>query len=669
MSAIINLLLAGAAKVKDAYFNLVMLLLNASTTTGLTNNTFQDSSSNNYLVTRNGSATQGTFTPFSPTGWSNYFGGSGNYAVSSAAVITTTTTTFTIEGWIHPTVAAISSGNVPAIIGDMQPTGATNAWSFGTLASGAVAFYWYDGAAKTAITNGTVSLNQWSHIAISVNANAISIFINGTLQTLTGTTTLTNRTQTTSTVAFGQWSSGTTNLYTGYISNFSVLSGTAKYSVAFTPTILPLSTSTTNQTLLFASGNNFSDLNTATTAKTFTITGAAAYVQAFSPFAPTSDYSTSLVGGSGYFASATSDYLTVSNAVPLQFGTGSYAISCWVYRSVAGVVHAIAGKGASGVGWTFQINASNQLVFIDTGTTLLTSIITIPSGVWTYVSVRRDTTGAVALYVNGNISGSTTSFTDFSQNNTLVIGADRLVSNFFNGFIAGFEYIKGQTEANALTISVPTLPPTTSNSPSLLLNFTNFGIYDATSRNNFITTGTAQSSTTQSQFGGSSIYFDGGSQLSYLYRTPFDTDISQLSAFTVECWVYLTQIAASGMAIIGTRGTGAAGFEFRVQATTGALQFYNTGGTTLTTTSTLTTGTWYYIAAVKNAGVVTMYINGVDAGGSGAIGAATASGFPLYIGAGNRAASYFPGYIDELRITRNVARDVTTVPIAPFPTQ
>ena len=665
MSGILNILLAGAAKVKDQYFNLVMLLLGTTPTTGTTNNTFQDSSSNNYLITRNGSATQGTFTPFSQTGWSNFFGGSGNYAVGSAAVITATTTTFTIEGWIHPTVAAVSGSNIPAIIGDMTPASGTDYWSFGTLASGAVSLYWFDGAAKTVTTTGTVSLNAWSHIAISVNANAISIYINGTLQTLTGTTTLTNRSGTTSTVAFGQYNSAS-SLYTGYISNFSVLSGTAKYSgsTIIVPTAT-LSTSTTNQTLLFASGNNFSDLNTATTAKTFTITGAAAYVQAFSPFAPTSDYSTSLVGGSGYFASATSDYLTVPNDVPLQFGTGQFTINCWVYRSVAGVIHSIAGKGASGAGWTFQINASNQLVFVDTATSL-TSSTTIPAGVWTYVSVTRDVSNVLTMYINAVSVATTTSATNFNQTNTLIIGADRTAANFFNGFIAGFEYIKG----TAVTPSVPTLPPTTSNSPSLLLNFTNFGIYDATSRNDFITTGTAQSSTTQSQFGGSSIYFDGGSQLSYLYRTPFDTDISQLSTFTVECWVYLTSIAASGgMAIIGTRGTGSAGFEFRVQASTGALQFYNTGGATLTTTSALTTLTWYYIAAVKNAGVITMYINGVDAGGSGALGAATPSGLPLYIGGGNRAASYFPGYIDELRITRNVARNVTTVPIAPFPTQ
>jgi hypothetical protein len=663
MSAIINLLLATAAKVKDQYFNLVMLLLGTTTTTGTTNNTFQDSSSNNYSITRNGSATQGTFTPFSQMGWSNYFGGSGNYAVGSAAVIATTTTTFTVEGWIHPTVAAISSSNVPAIIGDMQPTGATNAWSFGTLASGAVAFYWYDGAAKTVITNGTVSLNQWSHIAISVDANAISIFINGTLQTLTGTTTLTNRTQTSSTVAFGQWSSGTTNLYTGYISNFSVLSGTAKYSIAFTPTTSPLSTSTTNQTLLFASGNNFSDLNTATTAKTFTITGAAAYVQAFSPFAPTSDYSTSLVGGSGYFASATSDYLSITNAVPLQFEAGAFTINCWVYRSVAGVIHSIAGKGASNVGWTFQINASNQLVFVDTATSL-TSSTTIPAGVWTYVSVTRDVSNVLTLYINAVSVATTTSTTNFNTN-TLVIGADRLVSNFFNGFISGLEYVKG----TAITPSIPTSPPTTSNSPSLLLNFTNFGVYDATSRNDFITVGTAQSSTANSQFGGSSIYFDGGSQLTYLYRTPFDSDISQLSSFTVECWIYTLTTQSTGQVIIGTRGSGAAGFEFRVNATTNTLSFYNTGGSTLTTTSAITPGTWYYVAAVKNAGVITMYINGVDAGGSGTLAAATPSGLPLYIGGGNRISSYFQGYIDELRITRNVARTVTTVPIAPFPTQ
>ena len=56
-----------------------VLLIHADGTNNKNNHTFLDSSDNNFTITRNGNATQGTFSPFSQTGWSAYFDGSGDY--------------------------------------------------------------------------------------------------------------------------------------------------------------------------------------------------------------------------------------------------------------------------------------------------------------------------------------------------------------------------------------------------------------------------------------------------------------------------------------------------------------------------------------------------------------------------------------------------------------
>ena len=87
MSGILSRLLgsAAAAAITDAFFNLTTLLLNTSSTNGAQNNTFLDSSTNNFTITRNGNTTQGTFTPFSQTGWSNYFNGSNSYMTLGGA--------------------------------------------------------------------------------------------------------------------------------------------------------------------------------------------------------------------------------------------------------------------------------------------------------------------------------------------------------------------------------------------------------------------------------------------------------------------------------------------------------------------------------------------------------------------------------------------------------
>ena len=53
----------------DPYFEYTTLLLPGNGTNGAQNNTFLDSSANNFTITRNGNTTQGTFSPFSQTGW------------------------------------------------------------------------------------------------------------------------------------------------------------------------------------------------------------------------------------------------------------------------------------------------------------------------------------------------------------------------------------------------------------------------------------------------------------------------------------------------------------------------------------------------------------------------------------------------------------------------
>ena len=70
---ILNSIYTGGA---DPYFEYTTLLLSGNGTNGAQNNTFLDGSTNNFTITRNGNATQGTFSPFSQTGWGNYFNGS-----------------------------------------------------------------------------------------------------------------------------------------------------------------------------------------------------------------------------------------------------------------------------------------------------------------------------------------------------------------------------------------------------------------------------------------------------------------------------------------------------------------------------------------------------------------------------------------------------------------
>ena len=102
LTAMIASIFSGSAVSTDPYFNYTTLLLSTTATNGQQNNTFQDSSTNNFTITRNpatgpNAPTQGTFSPFSQTGWSNYF----SSANISCPNINFSTNAFCIEGWFY----------------------------------------------------------------------------------------------------------------------------------------------------------------------------------------------------------------------------------------------------------------------------------------------------------------------------------------------------------------------------------------------------------------------------------------------------------------------------------------------------------------------------------------------------------------------------------------
>jgi len=164
---------AVSAVVTDAYFNLVTLLLPGNGTNGAQNNTFLDSSTNNFTITRNGNTTQGTFSPFSQTGWGNYFAGSSTYLSAAANnAFSFGTGNFTIEAWVYPTVGSVYRG--------IFANGGVSTGSFAVYLTNTntVRLDYYGGGGVGTTT--TVALNTWSHIVVARSGSTISIFINGT---------------------------------------------------------------------------------------------------------------------------------------------------------------------------------------------------------------------------------------------------------------------------------------------------------------------------------------------------------------------------------------------------------------------------------------------------------------------------------------------------------
>lgn len=645
-----------SAAAVDPFFRYVPLLLDTTTTNGQQNNTFLDSSTNNFTITRNGTPTQGSVTPYWPNGqWSNFFNGSSDYLTSNGTFsLATTTTPFTLEAWVYFnafTGAVIvssgfaGSGAIPFIMGmgtgSSQTAGATP-W-----------FGYFNGSSFTTVVQSSTSLvaNTWYHLAYVYTGSSATIYANGVS---IGTASVSTW-QTTGQANFfigRRWDTFASPYFSGYISNFRFVNGTAVYTSAFTPPTTPL-TAITNTSILTCQSSRFID--NSTNARTITPTSTPR-VQAFQPFSPAASYTPAAYGGSGYFS--TGNYLTAPASTSWQF-TGDYTLEAWIYLVSLASDGTIYGTGGVGAADQFTYTSTGQLFWAGQGT----SAGTIVTNQWLHVAAARSGT-TLKIFVNGDTKLTATVSGTTGQNLTAYIARRSDGNNPVNGYISNLRIVNG-TAVYTANFTPPTAPVTAITNTSLLLNFTNAGIYDAAVQNNAITVGDAQASITQSRWSPTSMKFDGTGD----WLTTIDKPQLQLGTgdFTIDGWVYLS---ATGV-VYGIISKGAAATGWSVNVTVlNKLQFSYTASN-LTGATSLAASTWYYFAVVRSGsatGNLKLYLNGaVDATSGGAVTDNFNQTDILYVGASRIGATPLNGYLQDVRITR-LARTITT-PTAAFPTR
>jgi hypothetical protein len=178
--------------------------------------------------------------------------------------------------------------------------------------------------------------------------------------------------------------------------------------------------------------------------------------------------------------------------------------------------------------------------------------------------------------------------------------------------------------------------------------------------------GNAQISTAQSKFGGASIAFDGSGDWITVSSDPafsFGT-----GDFTVEFFARWNSFANVNV-IFDTRDGAASANGIVFYTTSGGVFVVYRGVAPLITGATLQTAQWYHIAVSRSSGTTRLFVDGVQSGSS-ASDSANYTDQNFFVGKTNEALSnYFNGYIDELRITKGIARYTAnfTPPTAPFP--
>jgi len=649
---------SGAAP--DAQFNYVTMLLHGDGTNGAQNNTFLDSSTNAFSITRNGNTTQGSFSPYG-SGWSNYFNGSSttplNFPDNNGF---TFDADFTIEAWVF-----LSSTSAFQIVTSKWDVGGQE-WILAVDANGVAEFHWApysEGGPAIESSSGAVTANQWTHLAAVRSGSTITLYVNGTsVGTRTNGTAGTNR-ATLVTVGYLQYLGG--DRMTGYVSNLRIVKGTAVYTSAFTPSTTPL-TAVSGTELLTCQSNRFID--NSSSPKTASVNGVT--VQRFNPFGTSTAYSTSVIGGSGYFDGTGDNLIAVSANTANAMGTGDWTAEAWIYLTTGGgtpfVFDTLPTSSGSTTGLRMRLNASNQLQLWQYGSAVLTSSASVTVNAWTHVALVKSS-GTTTAYVNGTASNT------YSDSGNYTCGTDRPMigsdgfnngsENSFPGYISNLRLVKG-TAVYTSSFTPNTAPLSAITNTSLLTNFTNGAIFDNAMMNDLETVGNAQISTSVKKYGTGSISLSAsGNTLRTQYNNP-SLSIGT-GNFTIEGWVYFSSTPSTNgvFQMSGTSGGFAPNQTANLAlatASSSTWQIYAKNTFTTSSSTTITVGSWIHFALVRSGTTTVLYINGT------ALITLTSDSTNYstpYIGLGAiyDATSYpLGGYIDDLRITKGYARYTTT---------
>ena len=627
--------------------NYTTALITSVGTNNAVNNSFDDASTNDHTITAAGNVTQTTFSPCRHGGYSTYFDGSGDYlTIADNAAFNFGSGDSTIEMWVYP----LGTGTFNLI------TRGTSGYSGFILSSTGFLESTNGSSWTTNITFSTaITANSWQHVAVVRNGSTITVYRNGTS---IGTSSISGSVVSAAqSLTIGQ-RAGQSD-FSGYMTDLRIVKGTAVYTSAFTPPTERL-TAVTNTSLLTCHLPYIADGST--NGHSITVYGNTK-TQPFAPY-DAQEYTAADHGGSLSF-DGSGDSLSAAASTSLGLGTGDFTVEWWVnFDTISNYPYQIDMRSADNdtpLALYTNTGSGNVLGVYVSAAVIATGTNAFKPGIWTHYAVCK-TGGYLKGYFNGKEDFSITCTRDYGTSEAIRIGAVYGNNNYYvDGNISDVRIVKG-TAVYTSAFTPPTTPLTAITNTSLLLNGTDAGIIDKSQSVQTLTlNGDVKSSTTQTKYLSSSMYFDGSGDRIQLPQTSLNLSNAD---FTVEAWVYTT--ATSQQTIVGSlafsNGTGS--WLLTVNYNSNKVRFFmrHGGGTVQDAqfeAGTFPTNAWTHVAVTRDGSNLRAFINGTQAGttntalGTNAIDNALTN---YYIGDNQDGNTYWNGYISDVRITKGLAR-------------
>jgi hypothetical protein len=661
----------------DPYYDKVSLLLNGDTDVDtnfanvsvlLTGNDLLDKSNNRLVVTAYGQASVTSVKKQFGTG-SYYFDGSGDYIRPAASdTCMFGTGDFTIEFWTYRISGGEFFGNGPAGGGSFGlGLGAAN----GDTTKLQCAIYGSPVANLSCVTN--FPSNQWIHVAVTRASGTTRIFLNGVKD---AETTAGGANNTTNTPSVGEVWLGSGSTLNGYIDDFRITKGVARYTANFTPPTAALpSHEILDSSVYRLPVTTYGNARIDTTTKKY--------------------------GTGAMYFDGNGDYLSLSNSPGLLFGSGDFTIEFWFRQNAAVSAAAIfcnsTNSSVFNPNW-FYIHANHptypnkfcsSAYNISTSVPFIAGTTNIVNDNWYHVALVRSGS-TFNLYIDGTLEGTATSSASIDSNTVYskYVGGAGDGGIIVNGYIDDLRVTKGYARTIVRpTAAFPTIPPTISADPwwgnvSLLLDGNTTDAYDPywqnvslmltgddfidwSNQHNAITVvGNTSINTATKKYNSGSMYFDGsGDYLSIASNASLN--ISSLN-FTIEYWIRPTAasvVSTDGEIIVNLASSGIAHY-YNYTNKQLVLGQSNVAAYLNSTVNSVPLDTWTHVALVRNGNVFTFYINGIS--NATYTGALTFTDGAINIGAYTSSQYMFNGYLADLRITKGIARTIV-VPTAALP--
>lgn len=570
-----------------------------------------------------------------------------------------------------------------------NPVALINQHNVGNNAASAFALQYYNGSFSFGVvdTSGNVvsasytltpTLDTWYHIAGEKMGNLLRISIDG----VPGTDgVLANPVNNSSLpICIGYWSaytSGGAAYYNGYMDEIRITMGKTLWIGGFEVPTSEYSVDSNTKLLLHCNGTNGGNTFTDESGKTVTPTGGVNTLIALKEFGTASAY----FDGTGY--------LTIPHSTDFHFSTNDFTIDFWAYvtanasdsgqdkywigtanSSAANTLSVIIGQHYTDNKFLFACSTNGTIAAYQ-----VESKDAITLNVWEHwACIRRS--NVLYLYRNGVFQsalamsvGVYSATGDFGVGR---LGAYSATASYYVGYLDEVRISPGIARWNSNFT-----PPLAQSDRSyglagrgvdpytrLMLHME--GLNGGTSITdecvNVITNVGAVTNTTIKKFGQSSLYFNGSSYLTI----PDSEDWNFGSGdWTIDLQLYIPNLPASGEYIrIFTQYGDANNYQtFLIYNSSGQLKLrYDvcSGGSTIVAylkNISLNAREWTHIALAKYSGVYYGFVNGALAESS----YSNSTAIPnfagiVYIGRWATATQYYTGYMDELRVSKGIAR-------------